>query len=85
MSYSSLLYNINVYRRTKWTESVRNNNLGPTVQTLDSAIHQINHYLMDKYYKNQLHFPVDSAIHLLNNWGLEWVTVQFSIIHIILV
>ena len=28
------------------------NNLGPTVQTLDSAIHQINHYPMDKYYKN---------------------------------
>ena len=52
MSYSSLLYNINVYRRTKWTESVRTNNLGPTVQTLDNAIHQINHYSMDKYYKN---------------------------------
>ena len=25
--------------------------LAPVVQTLDSAIHRINHYRMDKYYK----------------------------------
>ena len=44
------------------------------VQKLDSAIHQINRYLARG---NQLHYqldkviyPVDSAFHLLNNWGL---------------
>ena len=88
----------------------------PVVQTLDSAIHRINHYPADKYQENRLHYPldrdlspgqryptfeqpgpdkllytglytcyiretngiirwivicpVDSAIHLLNNWGL---------------
>ena len=29
------------------------------VQTLDSAIHRINHYPADKYYGNQLRHPVD--------------------------
>ena len=29
------------------------------VQTLDSAIQQINHYPADKYLGNQLHYPVD--------------------------
>ena len=50
------------------------------VQTLDDAIHWINHYLVDKYQGNQLHYPLDReiyavgrAIHLLNNWGqLVW-------------
>ena len=33
---------------------------GPVVQTLDIAIHQINHYLADKYYRKQLHsYPLD--------------------------
>ena len=31
----------------------------PVVQTLDSAIHRINHYPADKYYGNQLHYPLD--------------------------
>ena len=31
----------------------------PVVQTLDSAIHQINHYPAHKYYGNQLRYPVD--------------------------
>ena len=31
----------------------------PVVQTLDSTIHRINHYPADKYYGNQLHYPVD--------------------------
>ena len=31
----------------------------PVVQTLDSAIHQINHYPADKYYGNQLRYPLD--------------------------
>ena len=29
------------------------------VQTLDSAIHRINHYPTDKYWGNQLHYPLD--------------------------
>ena len=31
----------------------------PVVQTLDSAIHRINHYPKDKYYENQLRYPVE--------------------------
>ena len=31
----------------------------PVVQTLDSAIHRINHYPADKYKGNQLHYPLD--------------------------
>ena len=46
------------------------NLLPPVVQKLDSAIYQINHYPTDMYYSNQLHYPVDTVIHLLNNWGL---------------
>ena len=34
----------------------------PVVQTLDSAIHQINHYPADKYYRNQLHYLLDRAL-----------------------
>ena len=50
--------------------------LAPVVQTLDSAIHRINHYPADKYYGNQyairwiVIYPVDSAIRRLNNRGL---------------
>ena len=48
----------------------------PVVQTLDSAIHRINHYPADKYYGNQYYairwiviYPVDSTIRRLNNQG----------------
>ena len=33
--------------------------LAPVVQMLDSAIHRINHYPADKYYGNQLRYPLD--------------------------
>ena len=33
--------------------------LAPVVQPLDSAIHRINHYPADKYYGNQLRYPLD--------------------------
>ena len=33
--------------------------LAPVVQTLDSAIHRINYYPADKYYGNQLRYPLD--------------------------
>ena len=38
---------------------MRNNNLAPVVQKLDSAINRINHYPMDKYWVNQLRYPMD--------------------------
>ena len=47
--------------------------LARVVQTFDSVILRIkliNHYLVNKYSGNQLHYPLDSAIQLLNNWGL---------------
>ena len=34
----------------------------PVVQTLDGAIHRINHYPADKYYGNQLRYPLDSDL-----------------------
>ena len=43
----------------------------PVVRKLDSAFYRINHYPEDKYYDIQLCYPVDSAIHLSNNWG-QW-------------
>ena len=36
--------------------------LASVVQTLDGAIHRINHYPADKYYGNQLRYPVDSYL-----------------------
>ena len=34
--------------------------LAPVVQTLDSALHRINHYPADKYQGKQLRYPLDS-------------------------
>ena len=39
-----------------------NKNLAAVVQTLDSAIHRINHYTVDKYSGNQLRYPLDSFL-----------------------
>ena len=36
-----------------------NNALAPVVHKLDSAIHRINHYPVDKCYGNQLRYPLD--------------------------
>ena len=36
--------------------------LARVVQKLDSAIHRINHYAADKYYENQLRYPLDSNL-----------------------
>ena len=49
----------------------------PVVQALDNAIHRINHYpAPDKHYEEncaihriEIIYPVDSVIHLLNNWA----------------
>ena len=43
--------------------------LGPVVQTLDSAIHWINHYSVGKYKGNQLRCPVD------NHWTAQLVSL----------
>ena len=37
----------------------RNRPQAPVAQTLDSAIHRMNHYPADKYYGNQLRYPLD--------------------------
>ena len=34
-------------------------NLAPVVQTLDTAIHRINHYPADKYLGNQFRYSLD--------------------------
>ena len=34
----------------------------PVVQTFDSAIHRINNYPVDKYFCNQLRYPLDSDL-----------------------
>ena len=58
--------------------------LAPVVQKLDSAIHWMNHYPVDKYYSRKSNCAIQwimdrndlssgyslCAIHLLNNWGL---------------
>ena len=45
------------------TSSVHLTNQAPVFQTLDSAIHRINHYPVDKYSRNQLRYPP------FDNWG----------------
>ena len=37
----------------------KNIHLAAVVEKLDSAIDRINHYPADKYYENQLRYPVD--------------------------
>ena len=62
---------------------IRNSSQVPVAQTLDGAIHRINNYPAGENHGNQLRFPlawiqiypVDSAIHLLNNWGLTMKSV----------
>ena len=40
----------------------QNETAGPGFQTLDCAILRINHYPADKYYGNQLSYPLDSDL-----------------------
>ena len=41
---------------------IRWKDLALVVQKLDSSIHRINHYPLDKYYGNQLRYPVESDL-----------------------
>ena len=39
-----------------------NEALAPVVQRLDNAIHQINHYPVDKCWENKPRYPLDSDL-----------------------
>ena len=43
-------------------KSIKVRNQAPVVQTMDSAVHRINHYPADKHKQNQLSYPVDSDL-----------------------
>ena len=52
--------------------------LAPVAQTLDSTIHWTKHYPLDNlvllvFILWIAIYPVDSAIHRLNNWGLVFM------------
>ena len=53
--------------------------MAPVVQKLDSAIHRMNHYPVDKCQGNQLRYPVDRDLSgeyvnlLLNNLDLAYI------------
>ena len=55
---------IDCFCLTMWcfTETYKTIDQAPVVQTLDSAIHRINHYPTDKCQGNQLRDPVDSDL-----------------------
>ena len=57
--------------------AIDNDNLAPVVQTLDSAIHWITQLVLLVFIRWIVIYPVDSAIHRLNNWGLMfyWTTI----------
>ena len=48
-------------------------------QTMDSAIRRINHYPLDNSIGFAWVYPVDSAIHCLNNWGQMFTLQQLQI------
>ena len=50
------------HKRSALEEVRDDKGLAAVVQTLDSAIHRINHYPADKYYGNQLRYPLDSDL-----------------------
>ena len=58
----SATYSLEGHADTKGTCHCVHIILASVVQTLDSAIHQINHYPTDKYYGNQLRHPLDSDL-----------------------
>ena len=50
---------IEIYPVDSAIHLLNNWDLAPVVQKLDSTIHWINHYPVNKYYGNQLRYPVD--------------------------
>ena len=58
-------------------------NLGPVVQKLDSAIHQINRYPQeDKYYENQLCYPLDIQWIQLSTFQKNWGLLYNNALHL---
>ena len=59
------LYQIMLWAQTQWLYEVQvllTILLARVVQKLDRAIQRINHYPADKYYENQLRYPLDSNL-----------------------
>ena len=67
-------------------QKIRRELLAPVVQTSDSAIHRINHYPADSVIDSVILirwiviYPLDSAIQLLNNWGLEYLEKRVRLV-----
>ena len=59
---NSATYSLEGHADTKGTCHCVHIILASVVQTLDSAIHQINHYPREKYYGNQLRYPLNSDL-----------------------
>ena len=61
MSHPACYHSKRIQIKIEISITERNNatHLALVVQTLDSAIHRINHYPPDKYLGNQLHYPLD--------------------------
>ena len=52
--------------------------LAPVVQKVDNDIHRINHYPLDSAIDFAIIYPLDSAIHCLNNWGSSFYPLIYS-------
>ena len=55
----------------------------PVVQMMDSAIHRISNSETNCNIQRIMIYPVDSVIHLLNNWGLQvtkYTSVKWTIV-----
>ena len=48
----------------------------PVVQMLDSAIHRINCYPVDKYLGNQLHYPLDRDLSTWPQLFKRWIALS---------
>ena len=59
---NSATYSLEGHADTKGTCHCLHIILASVVQTLDTAIHRINHYPTDKYYGNQLRYALDSDL-----------------------
>ena len=57
-SYAQIWQNVDI--SMNWVEL--QSNQAPVVQTMDSAIHRINHYPADKHKQNQLSYPKNSDL-----------------------
>ena len=61
-STHSKLYSNSQLNKSNLYKCTNDKEQAPVVQTLDSAIHRINHYPAGKYYGNQLRYLLDSDL-----------------------